>query len=151
MTALLGSLVEPRTWGRRTGTSARALRACRPKHEFFLALSLPGRGVVDDTSTVQEWGSNALMTMPEAGSSFSSMSVKETSPDDDAPLDVLVTLSAEAAVSAQGETNAVLLDYFVVLVEGSRSSSGGFLLYLWRVVDVLMEGFCCTYGGLLMY
>ena len=130
MTALLGSLVEPRTWGRRTGTSARALRACRPKHEFFLALSLPGRGVVDDTSTVQEWGSNALMTMPEA------------SPDDDAPLDVLVTLSAEAAVSAQGETNAVLLDYFVVLVEGPRSSSGGFLLYLWRVVDVLMEGFC---------
>ena len=37
-----------------------------------MALSLPGRGVVDDTSVVHECGSNAVMTMPEAGSCFAS-------------------------------------------------------------------------------
>lgn len=121
--ATLGFMfVEPSTWGRRTGTNARALRAWWLKHEFVLELSLPGRGVVDNTSIVHEWGSNALITMPKAGSCCSWMLTKVTSnvDDDDEEdedkdedvVDALETLSEEPASSA------------VCTVESERGADG---------------------------
>ncbi len=141
---LLISFGEASTWGRRTGTNARALIAWELKHEFFLALSLPGRGVVDDTSVVHECGSNAVMTMPEAGSCFASAGEathnvdevdddeedddddddEEEDDDDDAIFEERETVSAEGAPST-------------VCTEGYG-------------IVVVVDGLCCACRGLVL-